>query len=152
MLNPFKKRGTEVYRVLIIGIIIFCCAIIISVSSLAYIFSERYYRQSVSETLNDPYVMLRQQERDYEKNVIAIFSKYKDLKKNDAVKANELKEELLQLNVPASYRDQHFKLIIALEDLSKGQKTKNTDKQVQFLKTNALWLGNLLSKFIINNW
>jgi uncharacterized phage infection (PIP) family protein YhgE len=154
MYNPFKifkRHNIQLYRVLIIGIIVFCCAIIIAVSSLAYTFSERSYRKNVSNVLNDPYVNLRQQERDYEDNVTNIFNGYKNVKKDDTTIINKLKDELMELKVPSSYREQHFKLIIALDELARGDKESKTSKQVNWLKLNAAWLGKLLNNFIINN-
>lgn len=152
MFKLFKKHSIQLHKVIIIGIIVFCCAIIISISSLAYLYSEQYYRQTIDDTLNDPYVIKHELEKTYETNVAEIFKKYNNINKDDKNSLENFKNDLLGLTVPDKYRQQHFKLIIALDELTLAGKTENVSEQIDWLKLNTAWLGNLLSQFILNNW
>lgn len=152
MFKFFKKSQISIHKVLIIGIMVFCCAIIISVSTMGYLFSDYYYKKSIVENINNPYTIKNELEVSYQKNVSALFEKYKNIDKNDKKALDNFKNELLDLTVPSKYRDQHFKLVIALDELTTKGKTENVSKQINWLKINTAWLGGLLNQFIINNW
>jgi hypothetical protein len=148
MHNYFKKHNIKTYKVLLIGVIIVCCSIIISLSTMVYLISERIYRQSVNESLADPLLNLQSQERDYKQKIKDIFAA-NNVNQDYAT----LRDKIIEVNVPSSLRDEHFRLVVALEEMAKGDKKNQVvvDKQLNLLKKQAGWLAELLTNFVFHN-
>jgi hypothetical protein len=150
MFNLFKKHQVKTHKVLIIAIILVCSAIIVSMSSMAYIFSERYYNQSTEDLLNDPYVNNQLQEAEYEQTIKELLA---DVSSNPNPDYKLISEKLMEINVPRNLREQHFKLFVAFEEMAKGDKKDPAlvDEQLKWIKTQSGWLSEILSQFILHN-
>lgn len=63
---------------------------------------------------------------------------------------DELQAKLLELKVPAEYKNLHFTLIASLDEMSERKKLDAVQKQLESLKNDYSWLAGALSLLIAN--
>ncbi|MCX6785474.1 MAG: hypothetical protein NTZ18_01315 [Candidatus Komeilibacteria bacterium] len=135
-------------RILFLAISLFAISIILGSSAFLEQQANNYAAQYQGQGLAAAASKTALKEK-YQQDLLAILSQAE----NQKTPVSEVEAKLLNLTVPAEYRDLHFKLASAFGGLSgQAEASKSAREQLAKLQQTYVWLAGKLTIFLIHNF
>ena len=136
-------------RILFLAIFLFSVSTVLAIST----FAEKIINDSTLEirsktALIDKLGRQNMLKQKYQQQLLEVLSQFK----GENISFNSLEDKLLDLTVPAEYKDLHLNLVAAINQLADKQSNYSAQAKLEQLKDAYGWLTGNLTLFIANNF